>query len=118
MNAVEPFYVELGHLIEDVRTKRKLSKAALGRRLQPELSRASIANIESGKQRVLVHTLIEIANALDVELSELIPARKQKKKTSQGKLVPIEEIVDTLRDEGIPRNTIKEIRETIEGDKK
>ncbi len=118
MSTVEPFYIELGHLIEDIRTKKKMSKAALGRRLQPELSRASIANIEGGKQRVLAHTLVEIANALEVELSELIPVRKQKKKTSPSDLVPIEEIVDTLREEGIPRNIIREIRETIEGDKK
>jgi transcriptional regulator with XRE-family HTH domain len=117
MSMVEPFYIELGRLIEDLRTKKKMSKAALGRRLQPELSRASIANIESGKQRVLVHTLVEIANALEVEVSELIPSRKQTKKTLRDKLVPIEEIVNALRDEGIPRNTIIEIRQTIEGNK-
>jgi transcriptional regulator with XRE-family HTH domain len=118
MSTVEPFYLELGHLIGEIRTKKKLSKAALGRRLQTKLSRASVANIESGKQRVLVHTLVEIANALEVELSELVPIQKQKKATSQEKPVPIEEIVGQLRGQGIPRDTIKEIKETIKGDKK
>jgi transcriptional regulator with XRE-family HTH domain len=37
------------------------------------MTRASIANIESGKQRVYAHTLIEIARALDTSLHELLP---------------------------------------------
>lgn len=118
MSTVEPFYTELGHLIGEIRIKKKLSKAALGRQLQPELSRASVANIESGKQRVLVHTLVEIANALEVELSEIVPIKKQKKTTSQDKTVPIEEITDKLREQGIPGDTIKEIEEKIKGDEK
>ncbi len=37
------------------------------------LSRASIANIENGKQRVLLHQLFQFADALQVSLSDLIP---------------------------------------------
>lgn len=37
------------------------------------LSRASIANIELGRQKVFLHHVPQIASALGVELSELIP---------------------------------------------
>jgi transcriptional regulator with XRE-family HTH domain len=39
------------------------------------LSRASIANIENGKQRVLVHQLLQFADALGVEVSALVPEK-------------------------------------------
>lgn len=39
------------------------------------LSRSSIANIETGKQRVALHLFLEIAQALKVEAKELLPAQ-------------------------------------------
>ena len=37
------------------------------------LTRTSIINIEKGRQQVLLHTLVDIANALNVSPIELIP---------------------------------------------
>lgn len=69
---IEPFYLELGRKIQDLRAKRGITQEELGRRLTPSVTRASIANIESGKQRVYTHTLIDIAHALEVSILELL----------------------------------------------
>ena len=37
------------------------------------MSRASLANIERGEQRVYIHQLLAITQALGVELSDLVP---------------------------------------------
>ena len=39
------------------------------------MTRASIANVESGKQRVLAHSLAQIASSLGVSADELIQDR-------------------------------------------
>lgn len=59
---VEPCYRALGARIEHIRTTLGLTQLELAKRLK--LSRATIANIETGRQRVLMHTCDEIATAL------------------------------------------------------
>jgi len=39
------------------------------------LSRASIANIENGKQRILLHQLLQFAAAFEVEPCVLVPTK-------------------------------------------
>src|SRR5215210_99682 len=75
---IEPFYATLGRTLRDLRTTRFMTQEELGSRLTPPLSRASIANIESGKQRIYAHTLIDIAHALDIPLGELVPNEPSK----------------------------------------
>lgn len=70
---IEPFYIALGRRIHAVRDRVGLSQQDLGRRLTPPVTRASIANIENGKQRVLSHTLVGLCEALSVSLTELLP---------------------------------------------
>ncbi len=48
-----------------------LTQDELGKMLNPTMTRASIANIEAGKQRVLAHTLVDLANALQLTLDDL-----------------------------------------------
>jgi transcriptional regulator with XRE-family HTH domain len=72
-NKIEPFYVVLGSKIQAAREDRKMTQAQLGRSLTPESTRASIANIENGKQRVLLHTFIQLTRALDVDMKVLLP---------------------------------------------
>lgn len=69
---IEPFYLELGRKIHELRTRRGVTQEELGKRLNPSVTRASIANIESGKQRVYAHSLIELAQALHVTIPELL----------------------------------------------
>jgi len=67
----ERFYRTLGATIRLRREALDLTQKALGARLNPPMTRASIANIEAGKQRVLAHTFVDIANALTMKLDEL-----------------------------------------------
>lgn len=69
---IEPIYQSIGYQVHRLRVEARLSQEELGRRLEPKLTRGSITNIETGKQRVLVHTLVSLANALGVELDELV----------------------------------------------
>ena len=73
MSKIEPFYTSLGRNIQEMRDSLGLSQSALGQRLIPQVTRASIANIEAGKQRVLAHTLVQLASALGTNLSNLVP---------------------------------------------
>jgi len=70
---IEPFYVALGSRIQQAREAQKMTQAKLGALLKPPSTRASIANVENGKQRVLAHTLAQLAEVLAVGIDTLIP---------------------------------------------
>jgi transcriptional regulator with XRE-family HTH domain len=72
-NEIEPFYTVLGPKIQKAREHKKMTQAQLGACLIPPTTRASIANIENGKQRVLAHTLVQLARAMEIDVQELIP---------------------------------------------
>jgi transcriptional regulator with XRE-family HTH domain len=69
----EPFYGQLGARVREWRVHRRLTQGELGMRLTPAVTRASIANLEVGKQRVLAHTLAQLAAILDVAIGDLLP---------------------------------------------
>jgi transcriptional regulator with XRE-family HTH domain len=58
-------YIEIGRAISARRRKFKWTQADLAQRVG--MSRASIANIEVGRQRLLVHQLYLLAAALKLE---------------------------------------------------
>lgn len=72
----EDIYRELGRKIRDARERRgeKLSQEKLAKRLK--VSRASIVNIEAGRQHAPLHLLWKIAEALGTDLALLIPRRE------------------------------------------
>ena len=74
MARLEEFYRLLGKRIHDRRSELGVTQEQLGRRLQPPMSRASVANIEAGKQRVLAHTFVALAAALETSLDSLVAA--------------------------------------------
>jgi len=61
---------ELGRRIRSAR-EGKMTQAALGDHIG--LSRTAVTNIECGRQRLLVDQLVEIARALQVSASDLLP---------------------------------------------
>lgn len=65
------FYRHVGRRIAELR-RDKLTQKQLSD--QVTLSRTSIANIEKGRQQVLLHHAMEIAQALGVDVSALLPA--------------------------------------------
>lgn len=64
-------YRMFGDRVRELREERSVTQEELAKRVQ--LSRASITNIERGRQRVLLHQMVNIAAALDAKPSELMP---------------------------------------------
>ena len=73
-SSIEGIYPQLGRRIRQLRVGRQFTQEQLGARLEPPVTRASIANLESGKQRLLVHTLLQVAHLFEVSVEELLPA--------------------------------------------
>lgn len=69
---VSPLYKAIGAAIKEARTELGLSQEDLAKMVH--LTRTSITNLESGKQQVPLHTLYEIAAAIDRDVRVLLPA--------------------------------------------
>jgi transcriptional regulator with XRE-family HTH domain len=69
----DAFYKQVG---EKIRTQRgkNLSQEALASAIG--LTRTSISNIENGRQKMLLHTLADIAAALKVDAASLLPDKQ------------------------------------------
>lgn len=82
----DAFYSELGRRIRTARLKENLTQQQLAELLS--LNRTSITNIEKGKQKILAHMLIEIAEKLKVTADDLLPKfGRQTKKSRIDKLL-------------------------------
>lgn len=66
-------YSAVGAAIREQREKLNLSQSALAELAR--VNRTSITNIESGRQRLPLHTLYRIARSLDCSARELLPER-------------------------------------------
>jgi transcriptional regulator with XRE-family HTH domain len=69
------FYKRVGELIREARKRGEMSQEVLA--AAAHLKRSSISNIENGRQHLLVHTLVEISDALGIEPESLLPRRAQ-----------------------------------------
>jgi transcriptional regulator with XRE-family HTH domain len=67
----DPIYKQIGALIKARRNKLHLKQENIASELR--ISRGSLANIETGRQRVLVHQLYMFASALQLKPSDLLP---------------------------------------------
>ena len=68
----DKFYREFGRRIAARRIVLSITQSEVGQRLG--VSRASIANIEAGRQKLYLHQLYSLARALRLEdLSQLLP---------------------------------------------
>ena len=64
-------YKQLGTIIKDRRRTLGLTQEQLANKLG--ISRASLANVETGRQRVLVHQLYKFAEQFGVGVATLLP---------------------------------------------
>lgn len=60
-----------GQLLATARRSRRITQSELASRV--DLSRVTIANLESGKQNVQLHQVFTLAEALNLPATELIP---------------------------------------------
>ncbi len=67
-------YVALGGLIRSRRARVEMTQDELARRVG--MTRTSITNIERGRQKVQLHTLYDIAAALEAPVQDLLPPAK------------------------------------------
>lgn len=68
-----PFYKHIGLTLRAARESLGMTQGELANVVG--LSRTSLTNIELGRQRILVDQLAELANALHISVSSLIPDR-------------------------------------------
>lgn len=69
----QSIYAELGRAVATRRKMVGLTQAAVAKSVG--ISRASIANIESGRQKVLLHQVYGLVKALDLKtITDLVPA--------------------------------------------
>lgn len=67
------FYKPVADNIRQAREKANLTQKMLAGAIG--LSRAAIANIESGRQQILLHTLYDIAEACNTDPVKLLPPK-------------------------------------------
>lgn len=72
------FYRSLGSLVRKIREESGLTQDQLAQKIG--LTRTSITNLEHGRQKIQVHVLYELANALGVEPADLLPLNPDAKK--------------------------------------
>jgi transcriptional regulator with XRE-family HTH domain len=98
----DDLYRELGRRIRQARecNGERLSQDALAKRLG--ISRASVVNIEAGRQRAPLHLLWQIAELLGTDLTQLIPR-------SEELLAPANQV-------RLDKEMMKQIEEAANGD--
>jgi len=65
------FYESVGEKIKEARKAQEMNQDVLADLLG--ISRVSLVNIEAGKQRVPLHVLLDICEALNVTMNDLVP---------------------------------------------
>ena len=71
MDDADEFYKRVGEVIRQARGGRKLAQSQLAEAIG--LTRTSISNIESGRQKLLLHTFCDIADNLHLAPADLLP---------------------------------------------
>ena len=79
----QSIYAELGRAVATRRKMVGLTQAEVAKAVG--ISRASIANIESGRQKVLLHQVYGLMKALDLKaITELVPATPPRKSSAEA----------------------------------
>jgi DNA-binding XRE family transcriptional regulator len=96
----EAIYKAIGAIIRGRRRRLEWPQHLLAERLG--ISRATLANIETGRQRILTHLLYAFADALQLKPSDLLPANDRQAAADLTKL-PIQGDVNPEQREQIAR---------------
>jgi transcriptional regulator with XRE-family HTH domain len=101
------FYAALGRQIQAHRRGR-FTQEELASRLEPPLTRAAIANIEGGKQGVLIYTLVQIASHLGVSPADLLPTE-----TRQEQPMSSEQLENELLEAKVPARASRRLTRSL-----
>ena len=100
-NESDAFYDEIGRRIGIARRKFNWTQQELADSVG--LTRTSVTNIESGRQKLLLHTAVKIAGQLNIDIGEILPQRKEMRSS-------LDRVVDEQRKQMLMR-MIPEIQE-------
>lgn len=103
--ALKDLYKVVGQRIKDYRELHEWTQAYVSERT--EINRATISNIEAGKQQVSLQFLYLIAKALETEISTFLPTLKELNITAEETSAILNEKLDEHGDDAI-KNTILE----------
>jgi len=98
---LEPIYKTIGTLIRRRRRRLDWSQRLLAARLG--ISRATLANIETGRQRILVHHLYAFAEILEMKPSDFLPAGASPDSAQDWSSLPIPNDLNLRQKEQIAR---------------
>jgi transcriptional regulator with XRE-family HTH domain len=99
----EPVYALIGATIRSKRRERDWSQELLAKQLG--ISRAALANIEAGRQRILVHQLYAFAEALGLRADQLLPVARE--------LAPVEDAIRMQMPDNLSAEQVKQIAALI-----
>lgn len=99
-------YKQIGQQVKAQRVKLGYSQAWLAERVG--LLRTSITNIESGRQKLPLHSLYAICMALGVEPSEILPAASEVASQEREEVV-----IDDQTRKRVPPETARFIRALV-----
>jgi transcriptional regulator with XRE-family HTH domain len=97
----EPIYKTIGAIIRRRRRRLEWPQTRLASRLG--ISRATLANIETGRQRVLVHHLYTLAEVLEMKPSDFLPPASMTESPGAWALLPIPDDLKPQQKEQIAR---------------
>lgn len=97
----ELLYQHIGTTIKQKRKKLEWTQEELARRMA--MSRAGLANIETGRQNVLVHQLYGFATALGLRVEDLLPQAANVDLASSPSYFPLPKNLSRVQKEQITR---------------
>lgn len=97
----ELLYRHIGTTIKQKRKKLEWTQEELARRMA--MSRAALANIETGRQNVLVHQLYGFATALGLRVEDLLPQADKVEIASSPSDFPLPKNLSRVQKEQITR---------------
>lgn len=102
-------YVKLGIQVKSARTKKGITQAKLAE--MTGYSVQHISHVETGNTKLSVELLVELANALNVSLDQLL--KDSLKNNKQGSIV-LEIEVKSPKEEQLIVNVIKELQKGLQ----
>lgn len=112
LDTADELYAAVGFRITRIRKARGLTQEFLARAVG--LTRSSIANTETGRQRIPLHVLLAIAQALGVDMIDLLDTGREL--PSLANLLPDNAhkvIEDTLGDIEVVRRSLAALADKI-----
>jgi transcriptional regulator with XRE-family HTH domain len=105
-------YESIGNQIRKLRKKSRFSQDQLAKRLN--LSRASIVNIEKGRQHPSLHLLVELSRVLNTSISTFLNDDMFKDFSNKSKLSQIKKKISKASDDADQEKIMEFIKQTLQ----